>query len=81
LAPLKAGYQLAEQFQAANDDGGGVNRSMLLMAFLIALMLGEQFLAYLLGYHPPPAATAASVARLSGARFRASSPSPSLPNS
>ncbi|MFO0904120.1 MAG: BatA domain-containing protein [Pirellulales bacterium] len=59
LAPLKAGYQQAEQFQAASGDLGGVNRSLLVMALLIALLLGEQFLAYVLSYHPPAAAAAA----------------------
>lgn len=61
LTPLKAGYQLAEQFQASGGDEGGVNRSLLLMALLIALLLGEQFLAYVLSYHPPAAAAVPSL--------------------
>jgi len=66
LAPVRAEYQLAEQFQASASGDSGVNRSMLLMAALIALLLGEQFLAYLLSYHPPAAAGAAAAGAAHG---------------
>jgi hypothetical protein len=64
LAPVRADYQLAEQFQASASGDSGVNRSLFLMAALIALLLGEQFLAYVLSYHPPAVGAAASAAAL-----------------
>ncbi len=66
LAPVRAEYQLAEQFQASASGDAGVNRSLFLMAALIALLLGEQFLAYLLSYHPPSVASAAAAGAAQG---------------
>jgi hypothetical protein len=59
LSPVRATYHLAEQFEVDARDQSGFNRSILLMWFLIALLIAEQFLSYLLGYHPVAAAAGA----------------------
>jgi hypothetical protein len=56
LSPVRATYHLAEQFEVDSRNQSGFNRSILLMWLLIALLIGEQFLSYLLGYHPVAAA-------------------------
>lgn len=69
LAPVRATYHLAEQFEVDSRNQSGFNRSILLMWLLIALLIGEQFLSYLLGYHPVAAAgKAAGVGGLAAAR-------------
>ncbi|MFM8253525.1 MAG: BatA domain-containing protein [Planctomycetota bacterium] len=69
LSPVRATYHLAEQFEVDARDQSGFNRSILLMWLLIALLIAEQFLSYLLGYHPVAAgAGAGSAAGVAAAR-------------
>ena len=51
LEPVKIEFRTADQYAFEFSDQAGVNRSLLLMVFLITLLLGEQVLAYLASYH------------------------------
>jgi hypothetical protein len=61
LAPVKAQFHPAEEYDWDFGEQRGFNRSLFLMGLLICLLLGEQLLAYSASYHPPqtspPAAT------------------------
>jgi hypothetical protein len=52
LQPAKIAFRNADQFSYELGDGSVVNRSLLLMGLLLALMLAEQLLAYSASYHP-----------------------------
>jgi hypothetical protein len=56
LDPVKAEYRSAEEFSYELAGSGGNNRSLLLMALLLGLLIGEQALAYSASYHPAPRA-------------------------
>lgn len=49
---MKFQYHEADQYQESTAGGGGYNLSMLLMGLLVALLIGEQWLAYSASYHP-----------------------------
>lgn len=52
IEPLKASYHLAEQYQQGEAVASGYNLSLLVMGLLLALLVGEQALAYSASYHP-----------------------------
>ena len=54
LDPVKAEFRPAEEFTYELAGLGGNNRSLLLMALLLALLIAEQALAYSASYHPTP---------------------------
>lgn len=56
LDPVKADYKYAEEYEYDIAQSAGNNRSLLLMAILIGLLLLEQVMAYWASYHPPRAA-------------------------
>jgi uncharacterized membrane protein len=56
LDPVKVNYHLADQYEQEEIASTGYNLSYLLMAVLIALLVGEQFLAYTSSYHVAPGA-------------------------
>lgn len=51
LEPVKIEFRTSDQYAFEFADQTGVNRSLLLMILLIALLLGEQVLAYIASYH------------------------------
>ncbi|MDP6720705.1 MAG: hypothetical protein QGF59_18725, partial [Pirellulaceae bacterium] len=51
LEPVKIEFRTADQYAFDFTDHAGVNRSLLLMILLIVLLLAEQVLAYVAGYH------------------------------
>jgi hypothetical protein len=51
LAPLKIGFQKSENVSYLAARQAGYNRSLLVMIVLLALMFGEQALAYSASYH------------------------------
>jgi hypothetical protein len=57
LDPVKAEFRPAEEFTYELAGLGGNNRSLLLMALLLALLIAEQALAYSASYHPTPVKT------------------------
>jgi hypothetical protein len=57
LDPVKAEIRSAEEFTYELAGLGGNNRSLLLMALLLALLIAEQALAYSASYHPTPVKT------------------------
>ena len=61
LAPSRARYYRADEYEWELGDYGGINRSLLLMVLLIALLLFEQWLAYSASYHPKPLTVSAGV--------------------
>lgn len=52
IEPLKVSYHLAEQYQQGEAVASGYNLSLLVMGLLLALLIGEQALAYSASYHP-----------------------------
>jgi hypothetical protein len=50
---VKYDYQPAQSFQSTDFQAAGFNLSEGILYLLIALLLGEQFLAYATSYHPP----------------------------
>jgi hypothetical protein len=58
LDPVKADYKYAEEYEYDIAQSAGNNRSLLLMAILIGLLLAEQVMAYWASYHPTRAAVA-----------------------
>ena len=56
LDPVQADYKHAEEYEYDGTRTEGNNRSLLLMAALIGLLLLEQVMAYSASYHPPRAA-------------------------
>jgi len=52
LSPLKIRFRRPDQYAFEVNEQAGANRSLLLMCVLIAMLLGEQLLAYFTGYHP-----------------------------
>jgi hypothetical protein len=56
IEPLRASYHLAEQYQQGEAVASGYNLSLLVMGVLLALLVGEQALAYSASYHPLRAA-------------------------
>jgi hypothetical protein len=52
IEPLQASYHLAEQYQQGEAVASGYNLSLLVMGLLLALLIGEQALAYSASYHP-----------------------------
>jgi len=56
LEPVKIEFRNADQYGYDFADQAGVNRSMFLMFLLIALLLGEQVLAYVASFHAAPGA-------------------------
>jgi hypothetical protein len=52
LEPLPIRFRHADEFAYDLMDQAGYNRSLLVMALLIALLVGEQLLAYSASYHP-----------------------------
>ena len=53
---MKVNYHLADQYEQEEVASTGYNLSTLLMAVLIALLVGEQVLAYSASYHVAPGA-------------------------
>jgi hypothetical protein len=49
-------YHLADQYEQEEVASTGYNLSMLMLACLIALLIGEQALAYSASYHVVPGA-------------------------
>lgn len=58
LDPVKAEFRFAEEFEYDFLGPAGNERSMFLMGLLVALLLGEQALAYFASYHPSRRAAA-----------------------
>ena len=56
IEPVRAQHHVAEQYQQGEAVASGYNLSMLVMGILIALLIGEQALAYSTSYHPLRAA-------------------------
>ncbi|HEX5105155.1 MAG TPA: BatA domain-containing protein [Pirellulaceae bacterium] len=56
LEPVKVNYHLADQYQQEDVASTGYNLSTLLLMGLIALLIGEQVLAYSASYHVTPGA-------------------------
>lgn len=56
LEPLPIKIRNADDYAYSLMDQAGYNRSMLLMVVLVALLLGEQLLAYSASYHTAPGA-------------------------
>ncbi len=52
LMPVKPEFRSAEDYGTSTISPDGFNRSLLLMCALVALLLGEQWLAYSASYHP-----------------------------
>jgi hypothetical protein len=52
LRPIKAQFRYADEYTFDTASLSGDNRSLLLMALLILLLIGEQLLAYSASYHP-----------------------------
>ena len=59
LEPAKPTFQHAEDIYGIVDESG-FDPSLWIMGLLILLLLGEQFLAYVLSYHPPVASAEGS---------------------
>ena len=55
LRPLLVAVTDADQFSETTSSRGGYNRSLVVMSLLLAMLLGEQWLAYSASYHPAPA--------------------------
>lgn len=53
LAPVKADYKNAEEYEYEISRLPGNNRGLLLMVILVVLLLAEQWLGYAASYHPP----------------------------
>ncbi len=74
LDPVAVDIGYADQYETAAIQQAGFNQSLLLMCLLIALLVGEQILAYFTSFHPARRATTATDAGrgISGsvARFR-----------
>jgi hypothetical protein len=56
LDPVKVAYHQADQYEQEEIASSGYNLSYLLMALLVALLVGEQLLAYSASYHVTPGA-------------------------
>jgi hypothetical protein len=56
LDPVKVNYHLADQYQQEDVVSTGYNLSTLILFGLIALLIGEQLLAYSASYHVLPGA-------------------------
>jgi hypothetical protein len=56
LDPVKVNYHQADQYEQEEIASTGYNLSYLLMALLVALLVGEQLLAYSASYHVTPGA-------------------------
>ena len=56
LDPVKVNYHLADQYEQEEVASTGYNLSYLIMGLLVALLVGEQLLAYLASYHVLPGA-------------------------
>ncbi|MEX2174442.1 MAG: hypothetical protein WD872_08770, partial [Pirellulaceae bacterium] len=54
LDPVKVNYHLADQYEQEEISSTGYNLSFLLMIALVALLVGEQMLAYTASYHVAP---------------------------
>jgi hypothetical protein len=54
LEPVKVNYHLADQYEQEEVASTGYNLSMLMLGCLIALLVGEQALAYSASYHVAP---------------------------
>jgi hypothetical protein len=52
LEPLAIKYRGADEYAYDLFEQAGYNRSFLVMCLLIAMLLGEQLLAYSASYHP-----------------------------
>ena len=57
LDPVKADFKYADEYEYEIARLSGNNRSLLLMAVLVGLLLVEQIMGYSASYHPPRAAT------------------------
>jgi len=55
LRPLLVAVSDADQFSETASTRGGYNRSLVVMSLLLAMLLGEQWLAYSASYHAAPA--------------------------
>ena len=54
LEPVQVNYHQADQYQQDEAIASGYNLSQMIMIALVALLLGEQLLAYSASYHPQP---------------------------
>lgn len=63
LRPLLVTVTDADQFSETTSSRGGYNRSLFVMCLLLAMLLGEQWLAYSASYHPAPAPSSHQVSR------------------
>ena len=54
LDPVKVNYHAADQYEQEEIASTGYNLSYLLMGLLVALLIGEQLLAYSASYHVTP---------------------------
>jgi hypothetical protein len=57
LDPVKADFKYAEEYEYEIARLSGNNRSLLLLAVLVGLLLVEQIMGYWASYHPPRAVT------------------------
>jgi hypothetical protein len=57
LDPVRVEYHVADQYQQDEVTSAGYNLSMLLLMGLVALLIGEQVLAYSASYHIVPGVT------------------------
>lgn len=53
LEPVRAEYQVAQQYTYEQAGWGQGQRNLLLLILLVGLLLGEQAVAYSASYHPP----------------------------
>lgn len=56
IDPVRAQHHIAENYQQGEAVASGYNLSLLVMGVLVALLIGEQALAYSTSYHPMRAA-------------------------
>ena len=59
LSPVKPTYVRADRYEGGLVESSGINRSLMLMILLIALLIGEQWLAFNASYHPAKSGTTA----------------------
>jgi len=53
LDPVKVNFHQAEQYRQDEVAPSGYNLSLLVLGLLLALLVGEQYLAYAASYHLP----------------------------
>ena len=57
LEPVTAELRFADEYESSAIEQAGFNQSLLLMCLLVALLIGEQLMAYIASFHPARGAT------------------------